>query len=255
MKLISSIKIPDSYKELFISSNPYFFIMLFFLILSAFSSSLKAKEIQSLEEIQIAAKIFLEEKQVAADKKHREIQIGHLDPRLRLTKCQKKLDVFLPQKTRLTGKVSIGVRCQSPVNWKIYISATLIQFQEVWILNQNLARGDILTKSNVSKQRVNLNNLRYTPVQKIAKLVNTRLKRAMRAGSVIYENNICLVCRGEKINVTAKNRFLSIHVEGVALSDASLGEQVQVRNVKSRKVFGATVAGKNQIFVKLAGTR
>ncbi len=225
----------------------------FGLFIATFTHILQANAIQSVEEIRQAAKKFLEEKQHSADKDNITITVGNIDSRLRLAKCEDALDFFLPQSGRRTGKTTVGVRCNTPTSWKIYVSAEIVRFQEVWIVTRSISRDEIITKADVEKRKMRVKNSRNIPMQSFKQLINASPKKNLRAGSIIYQDSLCLVCRGDKVSVSANNAYLSINVEGIALNDATLGESVQVRNSSSKKVFGATVTGKSQLSVNLIG--
>ena len=223
-------------------------------LISGLCGQVSAQEIESIEEIRLAAKKFLEEKQVSADKTNTEISIGQIDPRMRLAKCTGEMNAFLPQTYRRNGKTTVGIRCNGPINWKIFVSARITEYQDAWVLNRNLTTGDIVTQDDIEKKRVEVTDSRKIPLTDLKHLLQASPRRAMRAGSTLYQDSVCLVCRGDRVTVSAKNQFLSINVEGVALSNAILGEKAQIRNSKSKKVFGAVVTGKNQLNIKIAGS-
>jgi len=254
MKLIKSQRIKaDKYPGIgkLVAIHTIFFFIAAILVISP---PVQAREIESTEEIRLAAKKFLAEKQDSADKTNTEITIGQIDPRLRLAKCSHELEIFLPQSSRTTGKTNVGIRCRAPIGWKIFVSANIVEYQEVWVLNRNITSGEIIGRNDIVKQQVAVTNRRKAPLTDLQQLLNASPKRFMRDGAVIYQDSVCLVCRGDQVTVSAKNEFLSIDVAGIALNDAVLGERIQVRNLQSKKVFGATVTGKNQLIVKIAGS-
>lgn len=227
-------------------------IFLLLLINCGLSLHLSATNIESVEEIRLAAKKFLEEKQVSADKENIEVTIGNIDNRVRLAKCDKPLQVFLAQAGRTRGKTTVGIRCDGHRNWKVYVSANVVERQAAWVVNRNISAGELIMTSDLVKTKITVSDIRKVPMTDIKQLVNASPKRAMRAGSPIFQGSLCLVCRGDKVTVSAANQYLSINVEGVAMGDALLGETVKVKNSSSRKTFGATVIGKSQLNVKIA---
>ena len=50
------------------------------------------------------------------------IQVSALDPNNQLPACA-ALEPFLPAATRAWGRISVGVRCDSPVTWTAYVQA------------------------------------------------------------------------------------------------------------------------------------
>ena len=159
-----------------------------------------------------------------------------------------------PRPIIIVGTGPVGIRCAGPIAWKIYVSAEVTNFQAGWVVNRNLLPGEILTQNDISQQRVKISNSKMLPMSDLQQVLNTSPKRRMRTGSTIYHGSVCLVCRGDKVMVSAANQFLSINVEGVALSDAVLGERIQVQNTKSKKVFDAIVTGKSQLNVNITGS-
>lgn len=208
---------------------------------------------QSLSDLRQAAKIFLEEKQVSADTSSIKVSIGRIDPRLRLSACDQPLDFFLPQATRKSGRVTVGVRCASPISWKLFVPAKVSRYQQAWVLQNTLSPSDNLSRADVKLQNVEINDRRKVPVTELNQLLNASPKKVLTIGTIIYQDNICLVCRGDKVTVTANNEFMSINVEAIAMSDATLGERIQVQNFNSKRFFNATVTGKNQLNINLSG--
>ena len=207
------------------------------------------------ENIRLAAKIFLEEMTNAADNPSISVNIGQLDPRLRLRQCDNKLQSFLPGSSKPTGRVTVGVSCTSPVLWKIFISATVDEYIQVIVAKTNIAKKSIITAQDIEFKRVNIAVLRKQPVTTKAQVLNTSPKRYISAGSVIFEGNICMVCRGDIVQVSAGNKYLAINLQGVALADATIGENTKVRNLQSKRSFNAKVIGKNQLEVTLAAVK
>ncbi|PCI73319.1 MAG: flagella basal body P-ring formation protein FlgA [Gammaproteobacteria bacterium] len=207
---------------------------------------------ENLANIRNTAKIFLEEMTNSADTSDVELNIGRLDPRLKLKKCEQPLLAFLPQGSKSYGKINIGVSCNGPVPWKIFISASKYHFQTVVIASNSLAKGKLISLQDLSYKRVQVNNFRKQPAIDNSQVVMTSARRFIRAGSIIYMNNICMICKGHKVSVSAGSKYFSINLEAEALADASVGETVRLRNFKSRRIFDGTVVGRNKAQVLLA---
>lgn len=206
---------------------------------------------QSHQVIQDKAKIFLEEMQGAADNSNIEILLDKLDQRLRLADCDGEIEAFSPFAMTTRGRTTVGVRCNGSVTWKVFIPAEIKRFQEVWITTRHLANSDTITQADVKRQKIDVNHLRRVPIHSLSQIVKTSPKQNLPSGSIIFEDSVCLVCQGEKVLVEAKNELLSISIEGISLADAGLGEKVQVRNPESKRIFEATVVGKNQLTINL----
>jgi len=180
-----------------------------------------------------------------------EVEIKHLDPRLKLRKCSNTLNAFFPTGSKRSGKVTVAVSCSSPVTWKVFVSASIYEYAKVVVARNTLSKNSIISGADIILEKVNISSLRRAPIFVIAGAIGSTPKRTIRAGSIIYEDGICMVCRGDYVQVIAKNQYFDINMEAVALEDASIGQMTQVRNKESKRSFNARVVGRNQLEVIL----
>ena len=91
-----------------------------------------------------------------------------LDKRLQLHRCEIPLQAFWPPGASQSGHTSVGIRCNDNKPWKIYISAQIKQYQQVWVTKTALSRGTILDRSHVSLERkeISNNNREYFSIDK-----------------------------------------------------------------------------------------
>jgi flagella basal body P-ring formation protein FlgA len=80
-------------------------------------------------------------------------------------------------------------------------------------------------------------------------VVGSKLKRNVNVGDVIERNDVCVVCRNEKVIIKAVKSGMTISTKGTALSDGSNGEQVRVKNDKSQRIIEGIVTGVAEITV------
>ena len=79
-------------------------------LLFLFSSICIANDFQDQDEILASARAFLEAEQLKALDRRGEVEMGRLDPRLRLAACPGKLEAFLPPGAQTMGNTTVGVR-------------------------------------------------------------------------------------------------------------------------------------------------
>ena len=84
-----------------------------------------------------------------------------------------------------------------------------------------------------------------------AQLIGSRSKRNIREGMPVLLNQICMVCKGDSVNIFANIKGLRVKTTGVALEDGTLGEQVRVENKKTGKVLNARVDGVESVQVNI----
>jgi len=222
-------------------------------VASSISSALAATNAQfeSLTNIESKAISFLEKTTSNNDESKLEVEIKHLDPRLKLRKCNDDLTAFFPTGSKRSGKVTVAVSCSSPVVWKVFVSASIYEYAKVVVAINTLYKNSIISSADISLEKVNISNLRRAPIFVESGVIGSTPKRTIRAGSVIYEDGICMVCRGDYVQVIAKNQYFDINMEAIALEDAAIGQMTQVRNKESKRSFNAKVIGRNQLEVVL----
>lgn len=213
-----------------------------------------AKPIQIFEpaeRIQKTAKDFLEKMTLAADNPSIELTVNNIDSRLKLKTCDSDLIPNFSPSSKKRGKVILIIKCAGPVAWKVFVTATIYEFSNVVVATKTLSRKSIINAQDTAIKRVNISLLRKKPLTQLSQVIGSTPKRFIRAGDIIFDSSICMVCRGDNVQVLAKSQFFKINLKGIALADASIGDMTQVRNIQSKRTFSAKVIGKNQLEVSL----
>ena len=60
-----------------------------------------------------------------------------------------------------------------------------------------------------------------------------------------------MVCRGDNVTIEAQTANLAVKTQGIAMADGNLGDQIQVRNIKSRRLISAIVSSSGTVKVGL----
>ncbi len=209
-----------------------------------------ANEIQSPESLIQAANSFLSS---LYDTSHEDVDItiGSIDPRMRLTQCQQKLDVFLPTGSQRHGNTIIGIRCIKPKAWQIYVPVQVKYFQYVVTFKHSLTSGHRITTDDLKLEKRNIQQFRKMPITDIKHLVGAQLKTSVRSGQVATPRMACAVCKGESLSIIANIGGLSISMVGEALEDGFIGKTIFVKNKKTLKKIRGTVIATNTIKVHI----
>src|SRR5437016_5595356 len=78
-----------------------------------------------------------------------DVQVGQLDPRLRLAPCQ-KVEPYLSPGTRLWGRARIGLRCtQGPSAWNVFLPVTVRIYGRALVAAAPLSAGSVIGPSDV----------------------------------------------------------------------------------------------------------
>lgn len=223
-------------------------ISIIFIVL--LNSNLLAFEIQPLEQIVNTAKQFAYEQiQQQKNPTNLKISTGELDPRLRLALCNEPLEAFNPPGSRTLGNTTVGVKCSSPKPWSIYVPIRIAIYEQVVIASDPLRRGQIISPSDVNTHEVDISQLRGIPYLLADEVIGNKTKKNIPAGSVIHSGNICLICKGDKVSITASASSIAVIMSGVALSDGGEGDAIRVQNSSSKRVIEATIVDSSTVVV------
>ncbi|MCP4414236.1 MAG: flagellar basal body P-ring formation protein FlgA [Gammaproteobacteria bacterium] len=213
------------------------------------SISVFATEIQNLQQLKSIAENFIHHNlQTNSDRKYK-IQSGKLDPRLRLVNCDSLPEAFTPPGSRLQGNTTVGIRCNSPKPWSIYIPVKIAIYQQAMVATIKLARGHILSDDDITLEEVDVSRIRGQVFSNMAPLTGTKLKTSVQPGQVLDTTQVCLVCKGDTVTITADDQLISISMSGVALNDGSKGDIIRVQNNASRLIIDATIMNNHTVMV------
>lgn len=182
------------------------------------------------------------------------VEVGRLDPRLRLAQCEQPLTPFLPHGRGRGSHVTVGVRCAGAKPWTLYVPAQITVHVEVLTAAGTLARGSVLKESDLRPIARDIAALPHGYYRDARALVGMQLRRPLRPGEVISPAMVeraALIERGQALWLVGTSGGVSVSMKGEALEDGALGERIQVRNLSSKRIIEAEVTGKNEARVAL----
>lgn len=261
-----SVKIPTSilfslfndllFKEITFSADTLYrrrwYAMLIIILLLGFSIKAFARDYEPIENIRHTMQHYIKNNLLQG--KDSDYEIGHLDQRLRLDKCDRPLEIFDTANTRLIGHSSLGVRCRGTKMWTIHVPINIIRYAGVLVVRENLPRGSILQPSDVETRRLDVSRLSdgyFTDKNEVRGKV---LKRSLRRGDILTNGMLDirkLVKRGDIVTIIASSGTLAIRVEGEALMDGRKGDLIRVKNHSSKREIQAVVVATGVVKVSM----
>lgn len=167
--------------------------------------------------------------------------VDKIDQHLSLPKCP-ELVPFVPTGSRLWGKTSVGVRCNSQsATWTIYVQAEVNVMANVLHVARSVSTGQTLAYEDVTLQNVNLTQMPDGIFTNAAQVIGKVATTNLTAGQPLRPQMLrapYVILRGQKINLVVQGRGFNISSEGQALADAAEGQVVQVRNKSGRITSG-----------------
>jgi len=183
-----------------------------------------------------------------------EISVTKLDPRLKLRPCDKPLTVEGSKAPNLGGRTTLKVSCDGKHPWSMHIPASVKLFRQVVVSAHPLTRGSLVQESDLDFAEVNVVTLSKQYTTDIAPLVGKELTRSIMANSPInpkYLKEPAVVNKGDAVVVIAHTGAISVRIPGVALAEGHVGQQIRVRNERSKRIVKARIIGPGEVQVLL----
>jgi flagella basal body P-ring formation protein FlgA len=165
--------------------------------------------------------------------------------------CESELDISTPSTPPFNRQVTVQLKCNDVLSWTQYVHVRIEEMLPVVIATVAIARGEIIDSNSLNvilrpKQLVRANFFEDSK-----SLAGSRAKRTISVGMPVTTNMICMVCKGDKVTISANQSNLTISTSGIALEDGNMGDSIRVENSSSGKVLRARVSGVESVEVNL----
>lgn len=181
----------------------------------------------------------------SAGKARIEIEVGKLDPRLRLAPC-KRIEPQLPPSGQLWGRTRIGLHCvEGERPWRVYLPVTVKVFAPALVPVRALAAGTVLMAEHLHAAEIDWAADGQAPLNRAEVLVGRTLGRAVQAGQAVRPGDLRLrqwFAAGDTVQVLARGEGFAVSGEGQALGAGLEGQTVRVRTESGRVLTGLPVA-------------
>ena len=181
----------------------------------------------------------------AGEGKRVEVEVGRLDPRLRLAPCE-KIDPYLPSGSRPWGRTRVGLRCvDGPTPWNVYLPVTVRLWAPAPVLREPRPAGYVLTDADFVLREADWAAEARPPITQAAQLVGRTLAQAQAAGAALRIDDLRQrqwFAAGDTVRVIARGRGYSVSSEGMALTRGLEGQSARIRTSTGKVVTGVAVA-------------
>lgn len=173
------------------------------------------------------------------------ITVHALDPNSQLPACA-ALEAFLPAGTRAWGRISVGVRCDSPVVWTAYLQAQVSVVADYLVAARPLRAGQVLGPADLGSRRGDLTALPDNLLTDVTQASGHLTRIAVAAGQPLRGDMLRVplaVRQGQNVQVRSAGPGFQVSSEGRALGNAAAGESVRVRLNNGQVVTGIVNTG------------
>jgi len=141
---------------------------------------------------------------------------------------------------RLYGRVPVHVRCLAPAAWSLYASVDVDVNTAVVVATQSIARGQRITSNMLAVEMQAIETQRPQALTAIIDVVGMVARRSIRRGQTLNLNQLAepnQISKGERVQIIANNGRIQIKSFGTALANGKLGDQIEVRNERSKRII------------------
>ena len=173
------------------------------------------------------------------------LTVAPLDPRLSLPHCPAP-EAFLPHGGKLWGKSTVGIRCQAPVAWTVYTTATVEVSAEYVVTARPMGRGEIVTAQDLATMHGDLARLPAGIVVDPQHVLGKKLAVSLAAGQPLRHDMLrepLVISQGQGVRLVSAGPGFRVSTEGRALGNAAEGQTVQVRAPSGQTITGIARSG------------
>jgi len=177
-----------------------------------------------------------------------EVQVGRLDPRLRLAPCL-QVQPYLPPGLQMWGRTRIGIRCvDGAARWNVSLPVTVKVYARALVAADALPAGVLLTQALLSSAEIDIAAEAGAVFSNATSLVGRTLNRPLAAGEAVRSSSLKVrqwFAAGDTVMVRAVGSGYTVAREGQALAAGLEGQSVKVRFENGRIISGRVVGERN----------
>lgn len=184
-------------------------------------------------------------RQAVANPVRVQVEVGQLDPRLKLAPCQ-KIEPYIPAGLPAWGRTRVGLKCvQGPKRWNVSLPVTVHVWSRALVASAALPAGTVLEASHLGQAEVDLAGAPGAPLLNPNALLGRSLAHAVPAGQALRSTDLKArqwFAAGDTVRLVATGPGWRIVSEGQAVSPGLEGQPARVRTESGKIVQGRPVA-------------
>jgi len=233
------------------TSRTWLFALVMLAVLLGSAASARADE--SLEAAERVAAVARATAIRESGRTASELEVGLIDPRLRLRACDTEPTGRLTPGTRSSTQLTVEVRCPGPP-WRQFVPVRIHAEEPVVIAARPLGRLEVVTAADVTLVRRDLAGLPSGYFRSVDDVVGRIAQRTIGSGEVLSPSTARrppLVRRGQTVTLIARAGGLAVRSAGVVQGDGGLDERVRVRNSASGRTVEGFVRSSDTVEVRV----
>jgi len=195
-------------------------------------------DLQDVAQLEALAKSAAQRELPALTTKQR-LQVGPLQPGLRLDRCGGAIAPHVAPGLRIAGRVVIELRCDSPTPWHIFVPAHIVGTSMATVAARAIVMGTVLGASDLRLEQYDVSALPQGYLDDPAIAIGLTASRAIAGGAILTNQQLIgtrAVQRGQTVTLVASVNGMSVRMSGRALSDGLVNQRIKVENLSSGRI-------------------
>ena len=178
-----------------------------------------------------------------------DVKAGTIDERLPLTRCEDALTISLPARMEIRRNTTVYLKCEGEKSWDLYLPVR-VSIQKPYVtVTVPVAKGDILSEPMLTLAYQDQTLIRGDYLTDPTALIGVRIKRELKPGQPIRLTQVCVVCKGDQVTLSAENSSMQIKTMARALQDGSFGDMIRLVNTRSGRTVQGQVSAVGSVVV------
>ncbi len=178
-----------------------------------------------------------------------DVKAGTIDERLPLTRCEDALTISLPARMEIRRNTTVYLKCEGDKSWDLYLPVR-VSIQKPYVtVAVPVAKGDILIEPMLTLAYQDQTLIRGDYLTDPTALIGVRSKRELKPGQPIRLTQVCVVCKGDQVTLSAENSSMQIKTMARALQDGSFGDMIRLVNTRSGRTVQGQVSAVGSVIV------
>ena len=184
-----------------------------------------------------------------------QIKVGRLDSRLKLAHCANH-DLMIQDHSGslVGGRYLLKATCTGDNRWSLYVPVSISVIKPVVVATQSVPRGATLQAEQLQLVNWEVSRLKYGYFSVIKQVLGRPLRKPLNGGMPVLPDHLGItkiVKKGDGVLIEASKGLISVKSPGIALSGGGVGEQINVRNRRSKKIVRATIVARGLVSVPM----
>jgi flagella basal body P-ring formation protein FlgA len=118
------------------------------------------------------------------------------------------------------------------------------------VASRNLSRGDVIDRSDISIETINVSQLRQGYLETAANIMGQELRRPVTKGEVFRSAILdapMVIKRGDEVSIEMQVGSISVTSSGTAMANGRVGQRIRIRNSQSDRMVSAEVVSAGKV--------